>query len=469
MQASRWGANAAVAALLCGCFTPGDGVTLETEDGSSEGTDTAQPSTTDPTDPSTSGPTTTDSTDPTNPTDPTDPTTTDPTDTDPTETASDTTMGDDTTGGVDPACADGSADPGELCLGMPPNALMAPQMPVDVALGDISSNGLVDIIVLARGMQDSTDIVVTLEADGVGGYVQGTTEPTPSPASRLRLGDLDNDDDLDVVVHGGDIVWLRNQGTFFLDYDIANNFSGSWEVSDIFIADLDGDGVLDVGYTEAYGRAWVQGALSNGSWVTAGSDSFPGPGEGASGMAAGPLSQDAGGDNVDVLMFNQYDSAAMFIAGNGDGSFEVGDNFQVCPGDIDGVRYGELADFNDDGMTDVVVTCMDGDGAVSLGNAGGLDTPVALPLAGAFKPAVVDIDADGDLDVLLGSTTLSRAVLFINDGAGAFELSDQQFMAPGPVYAVAAGDLNDDGATDVVVASAPQDMPGRVDVYTADP
>ncbi|MCR9160719.1 MAG: FG-GAP-like repeat-containing protein [Nannocystaceae bacterium] len=468
---SSWASAFAAAMLLCGCFDPEDPPPLDTDDGTSSSGGSMDASNTDPTEPSTSGPTTEptgETDDPTGETD--DPTgdTDDPTgDTDdPTDPTDSTDTDDPTTTGVEPACDDGNADPGELCLDMPPNMLMAPAGPVDVALGDISSNGLMDIVVLARG-DDATDVVVTLEADGVGGFVNGTTEPVPSPAARLRLGDMDNDDDLDVVVHAGDIVWLRNQGSFFLDYEVASNFAGTWSVSDVFLADINEDGVLDVGYSEAYGRAWVGGVLTNGVWTPGPSGSFPGPGEGAAGMAVGVLSQD-GDDDLDVIAFNQYYSAALMLPGNGGGGFTEGPEVEMCTSDIDGVRYGEIADFNDDGMSDIVVTCMDGDGAVSLGTADGFGPPSALPLAGAFKPSVADLDGDGDDDVLLASSTLDRAVMFINDGSGAFELADRQFMAPGPVYAAVAGDLNDDGATDVVVIAFP-DGPGAVAVYTATP
>ncbi len=473
MEASRWAANAAVAALLCGCFSPDDPpLGADTDDASSTGTDASGPpsgsgpesSGSTSTDPGTTNPTATDPTD-TDPTDPTDPTDTDPTD--PTTTGPTTTGPTET--GPEPACGDGAATADELCLDVTPNSLTVPPGPVDVALGDLSSNGLLDIAVIAiGGMPNQENRFVVLEADGVGGFVEEHNLAIASAAGRVRLADLDQDDDLDAVVNGNDLIRLRNQGSFFnASVVLSNVFGNSFDLSDVFIADLNGDDIMDIAYTEAYGRGWLAGVLSNGNWQSATENNFPGPGEGASGMAAAALSA---GDDIDALMFNQYSSGSIALVNDGSGSFTPGPSLSLCPGNVSGVRYGEIADFNDDGFGDVVVSCMDGDGAVSLGEAGGFAAPIPLPLAGAFKPSVADLDGDGDPDVLLTSRTLDRAVMFINDGSGGFELSDIQFMAPGPVWGAVAGDVNDDGAMDVVVISNDgASDPGRVDVYTAEP
>ncbi|MGH1343858.1 MAG: hypothetical protein ACRBN8_20035 [Nannocystales bacterium] len=323
MEASRWAANAAVAVILCGCFTPGDPPAgAETDDASSSGSDgSGQPSgpgedTSGSTssDPGTTSPTATDPTDtnPTDPsdTDPTDPTTSGPTTTDPTETT-----------GPAPACGDGSATAGELCLDVTPNSLMTPPGPIDVALGDISSNGLLDIALIAGGDTPSDENrFVVLEADGVGGFIEEHNVSIARSAGRLRLADLDADDDLDGIVNGDSLTRLRNQGAFFNATVVVNNlFGNQFDLSDVFIADLNGDDILDVAYTEAYGRAWVTGVLSNGNWQVGGDGDFPGPGEGASGMAAGALSADGADDDIDALMFNQYDSSSMVVVNGGSG------------------------------------------------------------------------------------------------------------------------------------------------------
>ncbi|MBV1859501.1 MAG: hypothetical protein KUG77_13900, partial [Nannocystaceae bacterium] len=248
MEASRWAATAAVAVFLSGCFSPDDPpMGADTDDASSSGSDgSGQPSGSGPgtsgsstTDPGTTNPTATDpsDTDPTNPTDPsdtdpTDPTTTGPTTTDPTETT-----------GLDPACGDGSATADELCLDVTPNSLTSPPGPIDVALGDLSSNGLLDIALIAAGaMPNEENRFVVLEADGVGGFIEEHNLAIASSAGRVRLADLDQDDDIDAVVNGRNLTRLRNQGSFFNSAVVVSSlFGNSFDLSDVFIADLNGD------------------------------------------------------------------------------------------------------------------------------------------------------------------------------------------------------------------------------------
>ncbi len=479
---ARLSAAAVAGLLVCGCFDP--------EDPPPGAGDTDSGSSTAATDPSAG----TQPSDPTaNPSDPSDPTdgasdTEDPsdpsgvsdsdTDDDPTDgdTDDDPTDGDtddptdSDTDDVPVQCGDGTPVATELCFDEPPNTFSTPQLPTDVVVGDLSSNGLLDIAVVSHG-QDSTEdgLLAVLEADGVGGYIIEHTLDVPNRPARVRIADADGDDDLDLFVHGTGTVLLRNAGSFFSTTTVATTvFSAFWEVSDLWVADIDGDDVVDVGMTQAYSREVVLGTLNNGSWTAGNTMSLPGPGEGSSGMAAGAMSQDDD-DDVDVVLFNEYNSSAFILANNGSGMFNMGPDVQICPGDVDGVRYGELADLNGDDVTDILATCTDGDAVVVLGGDAGFSAPIVLALAGAWKPYAADMDGDDDLDVVVTSRSLDRAVIFVNDGNAGFELSDVQFMAPGPVFAAAPGDLNDDGAMDLVLVSAPMGADGRLDVYLATP
>lgn len=354
-------------------------------------------------------------------------------------------------------------------MDVPPNSLQVPSEPLDVAVGDLSSNGLMDIAVIARGNPSSEDDrFIVLEADGIGGFIEAENDSIPTSAGRLRLGDLDGDNDLDVVISAIDVVQMRNEGAFFAFAPIVTSgLTSDSERVDSFIADIDGDGIKDVGYTDSSGHSWVRGGLMNGDWMPGERTSLPGADDGGSGLALVRVGREREGD-LDIIGFNRHTANAHLISNLGRGEFESDETVAVCTSEFDGARHGVVADFNDDGLPDIVVSCMDGDGAVTLGTERGFADPVALPLAGAFRPFVADVDDDGDMDVLLTSRSLERAVIFLNDGKGAFSLSEIQFTAPGPVWAAVADDINGDGVMDVVVVSSP-DGPGRVDVYTANP
>ncbi len=68
------------------------------------------------------------------------------------------------------------------------------------------------------------------------------------------------------------------------------------------------------------------------------------------------------------------------------------------------------------------------------------------------SPTAVDVDADGDLDLVgsKGTTFPDSLLVFVNDGSAAFSRAGAYGIGLVPV-AIAAGDLNGDGAQDLIV------------------
>ncbi|MEC8558988.1 MAG: VCBS repeat-containing protein, partial [Planctomycetota bacterium] len=118
----------------------------------------------------------------------------------------------------------------------------------------------------------------------------------------------------------------------------------------------------------------------------------------------------------------------------------------VVLGDVDGDGDVDAMVYNvGTSPTDPILTfANDGSGQFSLVDSfGGYTEEDGM--------ALVDLDADGDLDLFL--TGLGRATVFENDGSGAFTQTQQFFVngGPEPTSTVSTGDLDGDGDPDMWV------------------
>ncbi|MEQ9096540.1 MAG: VCBS repeat-containing protein [Phycisphaerales bacterium] len=138
---------------------------------------------------------------------------------------------------------------------------------------------------------------------------------------------------------------------------------------------------------------------------------------------------------------------------------------QGCPGPlypgqtfpVGGVQAEDLlaADFNGDGITDVV-TCSGSFGVwLTLGlGSGSYASPVFFDTPGeAFRLNAGDIDGDGDLDVVAALQRIGDIALLLNDGDGG--LADPVILAVGALpRGVDIQDLDGDGDLDIAVNNA---------------
>lgn len=127
---------------------------------------------------------------------------------------------------------------------------------IHVPVGDINGDGHPDIVAL---LAQEHEAVIAFLGDGKGGFTRQTLFQAPHPAygsSGIQLVDLDGDGDLDVLYTNGDdldppsllkpyhgIQWLENRGTFpFVHHSIEPQYGVMRAVA----ADIDGDGMLDI-------------------------------------------------------------------------------------------------------------------------------------------------------------------------------------------------------------------------------
>lgn len=206
-----------------------------------------------------------------------------------------------------------------------------------------------------------------------------------------------------------------------------------------------------------------------GSPVTIG----PGSGE----VVLADLNRDG---HLDLLTKHLLSRNVAVRLGDGHGHFalvaEGPLHFDCPPGAI------ALGDVNNDRLLDLVVASRDDHGEyvhIFLGNGQGGFRP--LPQSpcttsasiGSYKPSLrlVDVNEDGNLDIVTANGRRNRIEILFGDGRGGFSLGAMVPLEPGQsLYSFALGDVDGDGHLDLVTASRSDanSRPGRLVIKRGD-
>jgi hypothetical protein len=277
-----------------------------------------------------------------------------------------------------------------------------------VVAQDLNGDGKADIAVTCLGSSVTSLVVFIGKGDGTfrSPSVYGSSKMLPGRGT-LVAGDLNGDGKPDLVATG-----LTFEGTSTM-VAFLNNGDGSFtqtqefepgSIADSVLADLNGDGHLD-------------------------------------------------------LLNTRGDSKVQVLLGKGDGTFlKYGPQYPMTKG-MNGIA---LADFNGDGKPDLLACGYTSSGspsnayALAFGLSGGFGPPQVsngTPYGQCLGIAVADFNGDGKLDFALsgwnqagGRENLS---VFLGKGDGTFA-SPAEYVV-GPPSHLLVGDLNGDGKPDIVI------------------
>jgi VCBS repeat protein len=253
-------------------------------------------------------------------------------------------------------------------------------------------------------------------------------------------GDFNGDGKLDVAALADnntvEILLGHGDGTFAPGRLTAAIQPGSSHTADLAVADVNGDGKLDllVITTDLNNQQWTLNVLLGN-----GDGTFAAPIVGAQGAityAALAVSDFNNDHKVDVAVYDTSGGVNIFL-GQGDGTFTA--STTVFGGSNPGSNPIAAADFNSDGKVDIVTASQSGVG-ILLGNGDGRFQPLKVVGQGIYISAVADLNGDGAPDLVMFDQVL------LGNGDGTF----RAVTFPDSVTYTVVEDINGDGILDLV-------------------
>jgi hypothetical protein len=323
----------------------------------------------------------------------------------------------------------------------PQSVISGVGVPDFIRSADFNGDGKKDLAVF-----DAYDQQVLILADnGDGTFRSLSTTPTgPECCSGadvpMALADLNADYHVDIVVASqGSVMVLSGHGDGTFETEAFLN--PGQQVNQLLAGDVNQDGKVDF---VVLGTGQVLGLLGNGTGTFQPPSLSPLPGP----IDSLILGQFNIGTKLDLAGIDNTNRTADVLLGNGKGYFGQP---KVTPlPDAGSLTF--RADFNGDGITDVVVGGYFTAPYLLLGKGDGTFTP-STPLSTPGNVlAVRDFNGDGHADILLDTSQFPKGsvAVLLGTGVGTFRSPVTSGLAF-PLNAAAVGDFNRDGKLDLAV------------------
>jgi|LakMenEpi03Aug12_release.lakeMendotaPanAssembly.Ray.scaffolds.fasta_scaffold05296_10 hypothetical protein len=335
-------------------------------------------------------------------------------------------------------------------------------------VGDLNGDGFLDIIMgnffsTSPGSEQS----YIYWNDGAGGFAQATPLGDHTNSQGIAVGDLNDDGFLDIIqanfMYPGYsdlpsqsyVYWNDGQGHFPVTGMPLGNGERSFSMA---VGDFNKDGLLDIiqgNYTDRFGNYSpdyiylndVQAGFTQSRLLGA-----------AKVMAQSVAVGDFNGDSTLDIIQGAFGPSYLYL-NDGQGFFAQSSPLGSNQTKTNSIAVGDL---NGDGSLDIVQgnvgdsVAGDGQSYIYLNNGQAGFTQTRLSgsnTVNAQSVAVGDLNEDGALDIVQGNA--GQSYLYLNDGQGRFP-QNVPFGNGERTTIVAVGDLNEDGALDIVQGNAGQ-------------
>ncbi len=333
--------------------------------------------------------------------------------------------------------------------------------PGAVAIGDVNGDGRNDVVLTTAYDNDPmNDYKLFVFRQNAAGELGTPVKYEAGDGESVDIGDLNADGRNDVVVSAANKI-----GVFLQNVTGGLNPAAYYNATNdprcVRIADLNNDGLLDVvstagGYES--NRHQVNVFLQNGGGTLNPPNIYTAIHQGDHDLEAGDINDDG---LTDIVVLSGGGSSVVEVAilyQNSGGTFQPAVYYDL--GDYYSVGGEAIGDVNDDGRGDLVVAYGDSPPDSFVGvfyqNVGGALNGLVSYDSYDYPSAAVTADINGDmkLDAVVAHRYGDAIGVYFQKSDGTLQ-TEELYRTPDihdNPYALAAGDINGDGKTDIVIA-----------------